>query len=979
MLFTILPNQSTHAESEHDIELWNVIKPLETTVSFVNTGAHPDDERSDFLAYLSRGRGIETHSIIATRGEGGQNQIGKELGNALGVIRTNEMAEAAEVTNVQAHHLSENTEDSIYDFGFSKTPEETLEIWGEKETYKRFIRLIRELKPDIIMPSFRDVDAQHGHHRAMTVLSMRAFEDAANPDVFPEQITDEGLSPWQPKKLYLPSGDDNDVTHSFEIGIVDPVYDMTYPQIGEESRSLHKSQGMGVDLPVEPRQFNLELIKNETDASSDDFFSGIPYDFQEWAKIITDSEISQELKNLQVKLEATIDAYPNRSDVFTASQEALEQLETVQNLVERSNLDLKDDVQHKLSIKKEQLAKANFVAANLNIDIDFDSTTFVQGQEVEAEITIENQGDHPINDLSFKLIGPKDWNINHENNRLHVKRDENDQTVITIQAPEDADYYNPYADPIFNSNISYSVHDTKIEHTFEIDETIAVLPEIGLTIDPEDLIINTTDFPNRIPVTVEAKNYTSGALEANVDLNAPKEWEVVDQNQKVKFSKPNETKKLTFELSPPKNISKDEFEIDVEAEVDGKVLTNTVQEISYDHIDQSYYIYPAKINGSAFELLYDKKLTIGYIDSGMDEVSKYLSDLGLNITEVTEEELSSGDLDKYDTIFTGIRAYLARDDLNKHNDQLLKYVNEGGHLVVQHNLPGEWDENHIAPYPLKLGTPSIDWRVTDQDSDVKILNPYSPLFHYPNKINEQDWKNWVQERGLYFPMEWDDRYETFVSMADPDQEEPFTGGILATDYGEGTYIYTSLVFYRQIQNQVPGGYRIFTNLLHYLQDDPSLAITKVESFDPIVVDKETTLNDLHLPTKAEVTLSDDSIISIPVDWDKGDPVYDKDTPGKYVFTGTLQLPEDIVNEESLKPEIVVHVKDKKPKEDPRETGGENETDEDEKVEKDENGDRNGERLPKTATQSYNMLLIGSLALLIGLSTYIWYRFQQRKQ
>src|SRR5699024_10370986 len=150
------------------------------------------------------------------------------------------------------------------------------------------------------------------------------------------------------------------------------------------------------------------------------------------------------------------------------SQEALEQLETVQNLVERSNIDLKDDEQHKLSIKKEQLAKANFVAANLNIDIDFDSTTFVQGQEVEAEITIENQGDHPINDLSFKLIGPKDWNINHENNRLHVKRDENDQTVITIQAPEHADYYNPYADPIFNSNISYSVHDTKIEHTFEI-------------------------------------------------------------------------------------------------------------------------------------------------------------------------------------------------------------------------------------------------------------------------------------------------------------------------------------------------------------------------------------------------------------------------------------------------------------------------------------------------------------------------------
>src|SRR5699024_7070159 len=163
--------------------------------------------------------------------------------------------------------------------------------------------------------------------------------------------------------------------------------------------------------------------------------------------------------------------------------------------------------------------------------------------------------------------------------------------------------------------------------------------------------------------------------------------------------------------------------------------------------------------------------------------------------------------------------------------------------------------------------------------------------------------------------------------------------------------------------------RIFTNLLHYLQDDPSLAITKVESFDPIVVDKETTLNDLHLPTKADVTLSDDSIISIPVDWDKGDPVYDKDPPGKYVFTGTLQLREDNENEAIVKPEIVVHAQDKKPKEDPRETGGENESEEDEKIEKDKNGDRNRGRLTKAATQSNNMLLIGSLAILVGLSTY----------
>lgn len=206
---------------------------------------------------------------------------------------------------------------------------------------------------------------------------------------------------------------------------------------------------------------------------------------------------------------------------------------------------------------------------------------------------------------------------------------------------------------------------------------------------------------------------------------------------------------------------------------------------------------------------------MGYIESGFDKVADYLSNAGINITKLTAPDLAEGDLSQYDTIVTGIRAYLSREDLKANNARLLEYVENGGHLVVQYHKPGDgWDALKTAPYPLTLGNPSIRWRVTDEKATVNVLKPESALFNYPNKITSDDWSNWVQERGLYFPMEWDDRFETFISMADPN-EEPFDGGILMAKYGNGTYLYTNLVLYRQIQGQVPGGYRIMTNLISY--------------------------------------------------------------------------------------------------------------------------------------------------------------------
>lgn len=355
LIVSLIPLKGNAKEDvHHDVELWNAVKPLNTTVTFLNTGAHPDDERSDFLAYLSRGLGVKTSSLIANRGEGGQNEIGTELDNGLGIIRSNEMIEAAKITGVKAYHLSETTSDPIYDFGFSKSPDETLEKWGEELTYERFIRFIRTYQPDIVMPSFRDVESQHGHHRAITILSEQAFEDAADPTVFPEQL-EEGLSTWQVKKLYLPAESEETATTSIEIGDYDPVYEMTYPQLGEESRYMHKSQGMGRDIPAEPRQTHLELIKEAVHTDYPNaLFAGIPYNFNEWAEIVPAKNVKAKLNKLQQKLDEIVELYPDREAILSVSQSAHKDVKRIQKLVGKAKMpsNFKNDLLHKLELKK---------------------------------------------------------------------------------------------------------------------------------------------------------------------------------------------------------------------------------------------------------------------------------------------------------------------------------------------------------------------------------------------------------------------------------------------------------------------------------------------------------------------------------------------------------------------------------------------------------------------------------------------------
>jgi len=819
----LTPSLPTQAQQEPDRELWKALLPLDTVISFMNTGAHPDDEQSALLAYLSLGKGVRTISVLANRGEGGQNQIGKELGNALGIIRSRELQEAAKLLNVHLLMLSQDLNDPIYDFGFSKSPEETLNKWGETLTYERLIRRIRAERPDIVMPSFRDVPTEHGHHRAISELTLRAFRDAADPNVFPEQIR-QGLKPWQIKKLYLP-GTNGHETLRFNIGgKPDPIYGLTYPQLGEESRKMHKSQGMGRDLPVGDFFISLELVNSATGSKGKEssLFDSLPYDFADYAKQVPQPAMKQALIHLQHQYDQAIQAYPNRAHVTREVQKALQMTRLAIRLaqVQPLNQEQKEDLLYRLQIKEQQLQHASAVASDIQISLGIDRAIWTLGSTSHLTLTLHNNSDQPITEIRVKPVLPEDhWKATVQPYIIALGPRHQETIRFAMSAPVDhASFFHPYHPSIVQIDVSYLLEGQTVTQRITPDplkQTAALLPDWGFLLSPESSIINTAKEQDTRTIHLQVTNYKNGPSQGTIHVNVPEGWKAEPAEWDVHFAKADEQKSFQVNITAPKGVKEQTYDITFEANIDGHRFNSQVQHIFYPHIGTSYYVRDAKLTLHAFPLNLPTGLKIGYVESGFDDVSNQLRQVGLNITSLTEDDLKNKDLSQYDTIVVGIRAYLSRSDLLANNQRLLDYVKNGGHVVMQYHKPEDNWKPELAPYPLTPGDPPISWRVTDETAPVTFLHPDHPIMQWPNKIISADFGGWVQERGVYFPSSWDkEHYLPLLSMSDPG-EEPFASGLLVADYGKGTYIYTSLVWYRQIQAQVPGGYRMFINLVSY--------------------------------------------------------------------------------------------------------------------------------------------------------------------
>lgn len=823
---TVQPQQAYAAERA-TVALWNALTPLKSVNTFMNTGAHPDDERSAVLAYMSRKVGARTISLIANRGEGGQNAIGTEYEHSLGVVRTRELQEASAASNVELYFLGQVIGDDIWDFGFSKNPEETLEKWGHEVALERLIRVVRQTRPDVVMPSFLNSHGQHGHHRAITVLTMEAFEKAADPEVFPEHLA-EGLRPWQIKKLYLPAesggggvyADTESLTANVTVpvGEYDPVLGASYVQLGEESRFYHKSQGMGQIVPEGPSEqaYHLAASVVPADAQESSLFDGLPQTVGDLAGLVSDQELAAALKEVQGHIDAALAAYPKNDAVAKALRDALVGVRKARELV-AEKIGLEDelgyDIDFRLAVKEEQLQKALAQAALLVVRLKADQYELTRGASATFTLTAYQGGQVPVEDVTLSLEAPRGWRVTAVSEAAGVDLSYNRTATarFSVTVPSHADYFDPYHPPALTGVVRFAVDGVPARVTVEPEQLVAVLPDVAIRTEPDGVVYN-LERPGAITINVAVTSNKAGATSTNIFPVLPEGWQATPAFKHLTFARKGEVQAATFTVTAPEGLAAGRYQIGFEARGNAE-SDRSVQVIQYEHIGRTYIVRPAVVDVQAFPVAVDENLRVGYVSGGADSVPAALRLMGVNVELLDADTLAFGDLSVYDTIVVGIRAYRTRPDLAAANSRLLEYVKAGGNLVVQYHQPGDnWNAETTAPYYLKIGSPSFDWRVTDEASEVRVLVPDHPVLTTPNQIGESDWQGWVKDRGLYFPSEWAPEFTPLLSMNDPG-EEPLNGSLLVARYGEGRYIYTSLILYYQLEQRVPGAFRIFANLI----------------------------------------------------------------------------------------------------------------------------------------------------------------------
>lgn len=822
------------------VQLYEALTPLKSVGSFMTVGAHPDDERSSQIALLARGMGVRSVTVTANRGEGGQNSMGTEYLQALGVLRSREMEQSSAAFNVELFFLSESFDDPIFDFRFSKSAEETLSIWGEDVMMEKLVRAIRESRPDILFTNFQDVFGQHGHHRAMAKATVDAYYLAGDPEAYP-QHADIGLEPWQPKKIYLPSGTggargDNPVelptTLTLPTGDFDQLFGATYEQLGQQSRAYHRSQDMGSWRAEGPGSSSLHLLDSHVNtAETDDaLFAGLPFTVADLATDLEDETLAGQLNEIQAGIDAAFAAYPDFAAVQAAVTDALVATRAARDTLADSDLaeDVRSDLDFRLKTKEDELQNASRAALSLVTRVVAATPELIRGGSSEVTVTAYLGGQVDADNVELDLVAPEGWTVEatgEAQTATGISRGDTVTATFNVTAPEDAPFYNPYRRNVhpFRANgdvygtVSYEVDGVPFELTVDSAEIIGVLPDLSLRVTPDNLVLNTLSDTEELTVSVAATSYSTEPGSTTVFVDAPDGWIVEPESVDLDFANKGAAAGATFTLTPPEGLPEGSYDFTVRAEGELE-STDFVQLIEYEHIGRTYLVTPAVANLQSLQVAFDPNIRIGYVDGGSDLVFEGLRRVGMNVDLMTEDDLTTGDLNDFDTIIVGIYAYRTRPDLLATNARLLNWVENGGNLVVTYHRPADaWDPESVPPEFLDLGRVSILSRVTDAEAPVEFLAPEHQLVTTPNTITEADFDNWVKERGLYFASQWDETYTSLFSITDtqwPDtaEETPFLGSMLTADIGSGRYTYTSLVLHTQIDNNVPGAYRIFANL-----------------------------------------------------------------------------------------------------------------------------------------------------------------------
>jgi len=782
--------------------------------SVLYVAAHPDDENTELIAFLSRGRNYRTAYLSLTRGDGGQNVLGPEFGEELGVIRTEELLAARRIDGGRQFFSR------AVDFGFSKDYRETLRIWDRQQVLSDIVRVIREFCPDVIITRFSPVPGgTHGHHTASTVLAIEAFKLAGDPKAFPEQL--DTLTLWQPKRILWNVGgfQQRDTNGSrlirIDAGGTDPVSGESFARIAARSRSMHKTQGFGNFAGFGggsgPRFESFELLAGEP--ATNDIFDGVD---TTWGRVPGGAEIGKLAEAVIAKFDPQDPA---------ASVPAL--LEIKKHLATLANDEPVVDE------KRRQLDHIIQECLGLTVETAIPEAEVVPGEPLKMHLTATVQSDIvPVRWVAARYPSIKaEFAVDADlPTNQAISRD------VTEMLPADTPLSQPYWLREDHTTGMFRVADPNligrpenppvfpIDQIFKVGGQTLIVPDqpVQVTatrakgetrhldvISPVSLKLASDVglFPPGAtrPVVVEvtaARPDTAGTLR----LDAPAGWKVAPATESFRLGIAGDHAKFKFMVTAPPQPAT--ANITAEAEVGDKRYNNERVVINYPHIPLLLLQPPARFKAVCLNLAI-RGQHVGYVPGAGDNVAQSLVEMGYQVTTLTGADLTPEKLKAFDTVVIGIRAFNVRTDLVSQLPALFAYVEGGGNVIEQYNRPGrDLKTDQLTPYSLHLSND----RVTDETAPVTFLAPEHPALNTPNKITRADFDGWIQERGIYYPDQWDEHFTPILACSDPG-EAPLKGGLLVAQYGKGYFVYTGLVFFRQLPDGVPGAYRLFANLV----------------------------------------------------------------------------------------------------------------------------------------------------------------------
>ena len=840
--------------------LIHLLQRLPTTASALHTGAHPDDESSGLMARLARGDHARVAYFSLTRGDGGQNVIGPELFEGLGIIRTEELLQARLLDG------GDQLFARAFDYGFSKTLEEAARFWGEEVILGDMVRAIRAYRPLVVISQFSGTERDgHGHHQFAGYLTPLAVRQAGDPNRYPEQIS-EGLRPWQPLKLYISEGfrpdPENPVPLRVQTGILDRPLGRSYFEIAMEGRSQHKSQEMGMLELRGSRSTGLRLVESWTRGaeSEDRVFDGIDTSLLGIRQIagLPEGVIDEELDRAQAAAKRALEELDPLApeEIIAMLTQGLRAVKDARRIVEE-NTSLEEgtrfEAEFLLAGKEDEFEEALQRAAGVVVDGLADTETVIPGQTLLVAVRTFHPETSPVGVEDVSLELPQGWkaepagppelsprqryfseSAQHEVFfRVTVAEDAPLTQPYWLTSPRETDVFpwpagapkgTPFGPPIAQAVVSFKIGDAEIEVSQaieyryadsargEIRRELNVVPALSLSLESNLLIVPRSTAPRAERMAVRVMNNAEKALGGAVRLDLPEGWRSSPEQARFDLARKGDGTAVVFELEIPAGTATGTYAVGVEAESEGQTYNLEMTRLGYPHIQTHRFYTPAETTVQVMELRVEP-VRVGYIMGSGDRVPAAIRRMGLSVELLAEEDLATGDLSRFDTIVVGIRASQVRPDFVANHGRILEWVRQGGTLIVQYQRR-DYVSRDLPPYPAQMQRPErySNYRVTDETAAVTVLVPEHPLFNFPNRINEADWEGWVQERSLYHLTDLDPRYTPLLEAADPG-EEPHAGGLVYAEVGNGSYVYAGTSFFRQLPAGVPGAYRLFANLL----------------------------------------------------------------------------------------------------------------------------------------------------------------------